>query len=128
MDSKIGSAPSQRHRVLVVEDELLIGMLLEDMLQDLGYDVVANVTRLEEALQSAREAAIDIAILDVNLNGQEVYPVADILAGRNIPFVFASGYGDTDLPAPHQHRPTLPKPFQQELLQSRLAALLSASA
>lgn len=128
MDSEIGSTLSQRRRVLVVEDELLIGMLLEDMLNDLGYEVVATVGRLEEALQMAREAAVDVAILDVNLNGQEVYPVADVLAGRNIPFVFASGYGDNGLPAPHQNRPTLPKPFQQELLQSRLAALLAASA
>lgn len=128
MDSEIGSTLSRRRRVLVVEDELLIGMLLEDMLNDLGYEVVATVGRLEEALQMAREAAVDVAILDVNLNGQEVYPVADVLAGRNIPFVFASGYGDNGLPAPYQNRPTLPKPFQQELLQSRLAALLAASA
>lgn len=128
MDSEIGSTLSRRRRVLVVEDELLIGMLLEDMLNDLGYEVVATVGRLEEALQMAREVAVDVAILDVNLNGQEVYPVADVLAGRNIPFVFASGYGDNGLPAPYQNRPTLPKPFQQELLQSRLAALLAASA
>ena len=112
-------------RILVVEDEILIGMLLEDMLGDLGYQVAAMASRIEEALTLAQEVDADAAILDVNLNGQEVYPVADILAGRGIPFVFATGYGERGLPPAHQQRPTLQKPFQQATLQRQLAGLFA---
>ena len=118
-----GLPPTTRRRVLVVEDEILIGMLLEDMLDDLGYRVAASASRFEEAARLAGESEIDLAILDVNLNGQEVYPVADILARRGIPFLFATGYGERGLPQAHQHRPTLQKPFQQEALERQLAIL-----
>lgn len=117
------SSPTTRRRVLIVEDEILIGMLLEDMLSDLGYDVIATASRVEEATKLAREIEIDAAILDVNLNGQEVYPVAEILAERGIPFVFATGYGERGLPNAHQQRPTLQKPFQQGMLERELAGL-----
>jgi CheY-like chemotaxis protein len=127
MSSEQG-ASARRLRVLLVEDEVLIGMLLEDMLDDLGYEVAATASRVDEAMQIARETAVDVAILDVNLNGQEVYPVAEILAGRHIPFVFASGYGERSLPEHLQGRPTLPKPFQQEMLESCLASLLAQKA
>ncbi len=116
-------APAANRRVLVVEDEVLIGMLLEDMLGDLGYKVAASASRFEEAAKLARESEIDLAILDVNLNGREVYPVADILAERGIPFLFATGYGERGLPSAHQHRPTLQKPFQQDALDRQLATL-----
>ena len=119
-----GSRAAAR-RILVVEDEILIGMLLEDMLGDLGYQVAAMASRIEEALTLAREVDADAAILDVNLNGQEVYPVAEILAGRGIPFVFATGYGERGLPPAHQQRPTLQKPFQQATLQRQLAGLFA---
>jgi CheY-like chemotaxis protein len=110
-------------RILVVEDEILIGMLLEDMLADLGYKVAAMASRVEEAMAIARDVEADAAILDVNLDGREVYPVAEILAGRSIPFVFATGYGEHGLPKPYQQRPTLQKPFQQETLHRQLAGL-----
>lgn len=112
-----------RRRVLVVEDEVLIGMLLEDMLGDLGYEIAGTASRVDDAAALAREGQFDAAILDVNLNGQEVFPVAEILAGRGIPFVFATGYGERGLPLAHQHRPTLQKPFQQETLERQLAGL-----
>jgi CheY-like chemotaxis protein len=117
--------PSQpaRRRVLVVEDEVLIGMLLEDMLSDLGYELAATAARIDEASQIARDGQFDAAILDVNLNGEEVYPVAAILEARGIPFVFATGYGERGLPPAHQNRPTLQKPFQQETLERELAGL-----
>lgn len=118
------SRPTTRRRVLVVEDEILIGMLLEDMLDDLGFQVAASASRFDDAARLARESEIDLAILDVNLNGQEVYPVADILAARGIPFLFATGYGERGLPDPHQHRPTLQKPFQQDALERQLSTLL----
>jgi CheY-like chemotaxis protein len=81
-------------RILVVEDELMIRMLLEDMLGELGYTVTAEAGRLEEALQAAKTADFDIAILDVNLDGEPVSPVADALVARGTPFVFATGYGE----------------------------------
>jgi CheY-like chemotaxis protein len=123
MSSADRSAPKVARRVLVVEDEILIGMLLEDMLGDLGYEVAATASRVEEAAAFARDGQFDAAILDVNLNGQEVYPVAEILAGRGIPFVFATGYGERGLPNAYQDRPTLQKPFQQETLERLLTQL-----
>lgn len=120
-----GSGGSERRRVLIVEDELLIGMLLEDMLVDLGYEVAGSAARIDEALKFAKEAEFDAAILDVNLNGQAAYPVAEVLAGRGIPFLFATGYGERGLPAAFQDRPTLQKPFQQESLQAKLTELFS---
>jgi CheY-like chemotaxis protein len=117
------SAQKTPRRVLVVEDEILIGMLLEDMLSDLGYEIAATASRVDEAAAFAKDAQFDAAILDVNLNGQDVYPVAAILAGRGIPFVFATGYGERGLPHAFQDRPTLQKPFQQETLERQLAGL-----
>jgi CheY-like chemotaxis protein len=117
-----------RPHVLVVEDELMIRMLLEDMLMDSGYEVVASAGRLDDALQFAREADFDLAILDVNLAGQSVAPVAEILEQRGLPFVFATGYGERGLPEEHRGKPTLQKPFQQENLTHILARLASGPA
>jgi len=86
-------------RLLVVEDEYLIRMLLEDMLDDLGYGIAAAVGTLSEARQIAADGDFNAAILDVNLDGQEIYPVADILTKRGLPFVFVSGYPDQARPA-----------------------------
>jgi CheY-like chemotaxis protein len=113
-------------RILVVEDEVLISMLLEDMLSDLGYAVAATASRVDEALALAEHIEADAAILDVNLAGEAVFPVADALARRAIPFVFATGYGERTLPVPHKERPTLQKPFEQSALERELANLLRA--
>jgi CheY-like chemotaxis protein len=123
MSTAEASNPKPARRVLVVEDEILIGMLLEDMLGDLGYEIAATASRVDEAAALAQDGQFDAAILDVNLNGQDVYPVAEILARRGIPFVFATGYGERGLPHDYQHRPTLQKPFQQETLARHLAEL-----
>jgi CheY-like chemotaxis protein len=112
-------------RVLVVEDEYLIRMLLEDMLADLGYGVAAAVGSIAEASQLAADGQFRAAILDVNLDGQEVFPVADILAKRGLPFVFVTGYGEQGLPERYRGRPALQKPFQTEQLKAALAALLA---
>ena len=112
-------------RVLVVEDEYLIRMLLEDMLADLGYDVGAAVGTIAEASALAAKDDFATAILDVNLDGQQVYPVADILAKRGVPFLFVTGYGEGSLPEPYRTRPALQKPFQAEQLKSALEALLA---
>jgi len=110
-------------RVLLVEDENLIAVLLEDMLAELGHSVVGPVARLGKALEMAESAAIDLAILDVNINGEQAYPVADALAARGIPFVFSTGYGERGLPPRYRGHPTLQKPFQQDELEKLFAAV-----
>jgi CheY-like chemotaxis protein len=115
---------SARQRVFVVEDEYLIRMLLEDMLADIGYEVAAAAGSLAEAADLANSTELDLAILDVNIDGEEVFPVADILAARGKPFVFVTGYGGGGLPDPYRGRPTLQKPFQIEDLKSTLASLV----
>jgi len=112
-------------RLLVVEDEYLIRMLLEDMLADLGYEVAATVGTFDEAKNLATANDFDAAILDVNLDGEEIYPVADILAARGLPFVFVTGYGEGSLPQAYRGRPALQKPFQAERLKATLAGLLA---
>ncbi len=79
-------------RLLVVEDEAMVAMLVEDMLAELGHSVVGPAMRLDQALPLAREAEFDFAILDVNLGGQLSFPVAEVLRARGIPFIFATGY------------------------------------
>jgi CheY-like chemotaxis protein len=111
-------------RILVVEDELMIRMLLEDMLTELGYTITVAATRLDEALDAARNADFDIAILDVNINGEPISPVADALAARRMPFVFATGYGEQGLPDIYRDRPTLKKPFQLDSLKIVLRSAL----
>jgi CheY-like chemotaxis protein len=112
-------------RLLVVEDEYLIRMLLEDMLADIGYQVTAAVGTVDEARQVAVSGVFDAAILDVNLDGQEIFPVADILAGRGLPFLFVTGYGEASLPQAYRGRPALQKPFQAERLKATLAGMLA---
>jgi CheY-like chemotaxis protein len=104
----------------VVEDEVIVGMLLEDMLGELGCEVAAISTHLEEALQLAHTLDIDLAILDVNLRGSQSFPVAEVLANRGVPFLFATGYGATILKPPYNGTPTLQKPFQLDDLRQIL--------
>jgi CheY-like chemotaxis protein len=123
MPSDQSSPASQQRRVFVVEDEIMIRMLLEDMLADLGYGVAASAGGLNEAMTLARQGDFDLAILDVNLNGDAVYPVADLLQERGVPFAFSTGYGERGLPEAYRGRPTLQKPFQLENLEDILAAI-----
>ncbi len=116
--------PTKAQRILVVEDEYLIRMLLEDMLTDLGYEIAGAVGTIAEASDLAAKAEFDVAILDVNVDGKEIYPVAEILAKRGLPFVFVSGYGEGSLAEPFRDRPALQKPFQAEQLKTTLANLL----
>jgi CheY-like chemotaxis protein len=112
-------------RILVVEDEYLIRMLLEDMLTDLGYEIAGAVGTIAEGCELAEKAEIDLAILDVNLDGKEIYPVAEILARRGLPFVFVSGYGEGSLAEPYRGRPSLQKPFQAEQLKTTVEKFLA---
>lgn len=117
--------PIKATRILVVEDEYLIRMLLEDMLADLGYEIAGAVGTIAEASDLAAKAEFELAILDVNVDGKEIYPVAEILAKRGVPFVFVSGYGEGSLAEPYRGRPSLQKPFQAEQLKTTLEGLLA---
>ena len=119
-----GSSPAAaKRRILVVEDEMLIGMLLEDMLMDLGHDVAAIVPRLKDALVAVEKETYDLAILDVHLHGESAFPVADALIGKGVPFVFATGYGERGLPETYRGRPVLQKPFAKDDLERILKTL-----
>lgn len=99
--------------VLVVEDEMMIAMMIEDMLLDMGHDVVAMAMRLPRALDAATSLAFDLALLDVNLDGDRSFPVADILLGRDIPFIFATGYGKAGVDPSYAAAHVVSKPFNQ---------------
>lgn len=112
-------------RLFLVEDEALVAMLLEDMLADLGCVVVDVVGSVGEAL--ARLDGIgdraDGAILDVNLGGEQVYPFADALAARKVPFLFATGYGRMGVAARYPTTPVLAKPYGPEELAAALSSI-----
>jgi CheY-like chemotaxis protein len=106
--------------VLLVEDEAIIRMMIAEMVEELGHRVVAEAGDIREAERLATAAQFDLAILDINVNGDSILPVAEIVARRNVPFVFASGYGATGLPEPFRNRPVLKKPFLIEQLASAI--------
>ena len=110
-------------RVLIVEDEMLVAMMIEDALVDLGMEVAGTAGTIEDALAAAAKEGFDCAILDVHLHGKEVYPVADALAARGLPFIFATGYGQGGLAAKYRGRPSLPKPFTGQDLERVLAEI-----
>jgi CheY-like chemotaxis protein len=98
-------------RVLVVEDDPLVAMLLVDMLEAIGCEIAAVASRLDDALEKAQHLSFDLAILDVNLDGANTFRVAELLSKRAIGFVFATGYGKACLPADLTDAPVLQKPF-----------------
>jgi DNA-binding response OmpR family regulator len=110
-------------RVLIVEDDLLISMFLEEMLQDLGYEVMGTACRLDEALTLSQQLDFDVAILDMNLAGESSAPVAQLLEKKGIPFVLATGYRD-DVASQGNGagHPVVTKPFGVDALQVALAA------
>ena len=110
-------------KVLVVEDEMMVSMLIEDMLADLGCTVVGPASRIEEAFDLARSSEIDCAVLDVNLGGQPIFPLADVLREKGAPFAFATGYGDAGLRDVDKGTPVLQKPFRESDLARVLGEL-----
>ena len=112
-------------KVLVVEDEALVSMLVEDMLTDLGCSIVGPAAEIEEALRLAGSADIDAALLDVNLGGRPIFPVADALKARGVPFAFASGYGEAGLTEDHRGATVLQKPFREADLRRVLETLVA---
>ena len=111
-------------RVFIVEDEALILDTLQDMLEGLGCHVVESALRVEEALVKLVALEFDVAVLDVNVAGHRIDPVADLLADRGLPFLFASGYGRGSLPAAHRGRVLLTKPYRTADLQAALHSVL----
>src|SRR6516165_6645008 len=102
--------------VFLVEDEVMIRMMVADMLEELGYSIAAEAGDISEAIRLAQSTDFDLAILDVNVNGKVISPVADLIKARNRPFIFATGYGSSGLPEEYRYRPSLQKPFQIETL------------
>ena len=98
-------------RVLIVEDEFLLAMSLEDDLVAAGCAPVGPFSSLASAIEAARREQFDLAILDVNLNGEPIYPLADELLSRRKPFVLVTGYGAANLPERFRDLPRLPKPY-----------------
>ena len=111
-------------RVLVVEDSPLIAADAEDMLREFGCAVVGPTGSLAVAIELAEKEALDAAVIDVNIRGWKVFPVAEILAARDVPFLLASGYADWTMPDRLNHRPRLLKPYNKEDLRRELTSLL----
>ena len=115
-------ASERKHRVLVVEDEAMISMLLEDMVLDCGGEIVGPVARFDDALELAHKAEFGVAVLDLNLNGTLSYPIAEVIRERGIPVIFATGCGTDGLLDRFRDCPTLQKPFSQQDFAEAVAA------
>jgi CheY-like chemotaxis protein len=113
-------------KVLVVEDEGPIAFLLEDMLQELGFEIAASVATLAGACRAAEVGGFDFAVLDVNLKGERSFPAAQILQSRKIPFVFSTGYGSAGLPPEFAGHPVVSKPFSQGQLHAKISSAMAA--
>ncbi len=114
-------------RVFVVEDEALVLLSLLDMLEDMGCTVAASAQGIADALRKASDLSFDIGLLDVSVGGERIDPVADLLAGRDIPFVFTSGHERDSLPMRFKERPLLSKPYVASQLQATLLRGLAQS-
>lgn len=106
--------------VFLVEDEVLIRMMVAEMLEELGHRVVAEAGEVSQALELAQSTVFDLAILDLDLNGKESFPVADAIMARRVPFMFASGYGTLKLPDEHRGVPVLLKPYSSDELKAAI--------
>jgi DNA-binding response OmpR family regulator len=109
-------------RVFIVEDELFLAMMLEDMLVELGHEVVAVASKLKDGLRMAQEVEFDLAILDVSLNGEKSLPIALAIEARGLPYIFATGYSHQNVEGARPGTPMLSKPYGMEDLQRILPA------
>lgn len=117
-----------RRSVLLVEDEVMIRMMVADMLEELGYTIAGEAGDIDDAVRLVQVADFDIAILDVNVNGKVITPVAEAVQLRGLPFVFATGYGAQGLPEKFRDRTTIQKPFQVETLARTIESVLKGVA
>ena len=120
--------PLSGRRVLVVEDESLVAMLLETILEDMGCTPVGPASNVDEGEAIARDTVdLDAALLDVNLAGRQVFPVAAVLKARGVPFVFSTGYGESGLPDEWRGTPTIQKPFTEAAVRDALMQALGVA-
>jgi CheY-like chemotaxis protein len=115
-------------RVLVVEDEYFVAILIEEILESAGCIVTGPIPRLPEALDAVDHEDYDVAVLDVNLAGERINPVADALSERNVPFLFVTGYGANALPSEYAQRPRVCKPFRMADLLGTLSNVVKPPA
>ena len=113
-------------RILVVEDEVVVAMMVEDLLLDLGCEVVGPAARLDQGLRLAADEALDAAILDVNLNDRRSYPIAEELRRRGVPFLFATGYAAEEVRCHDAEAPIIRKPYDGPMIEAALRCLLSS--
>jgi DNA-binding response OmpR family regulator len=118
----------EKKRILVVEDDYLIASLLVNILRSAGWEVIGPVGRLVEAVETAAREGFDAAVLDVNLGGEAVYPVAEVLSARNVPFLFLTGYGVETLQRQFCERPRRGKPFKAAELIDAVARIVAPTA
>jgi CheY-like chemotaxis protein len=123
-DSPPGT-PLSGLKIFLAEDEFAVLLLIEDMLATLGCKVAAAASTLASASQRAENCDVDAAVLDINLSGKRIYPVADILRRRNVPIIFSTGYGLTGIDPEWAHYPVVQKPFAIEQLARALAQATS---
>ena len=111
-------------RILLVEDEAFLAFMLELDLKDAGYTVIGPYANVTKALEAVKSAPVDAAVLDVNLNGDFVFPLADHLMAQNVPVILLSGYGERQLPERYRSLPLLAKPHAPEMLLKEIIALI----
>jgi DNA-binding NtrC family response regulator len=124
MDDEISLAGMH---VLVLEDDMLVAMLVEDTLQDHECVILGPVESLEEGLEIARNRKVDAAVMDVNIGGEKVYEIAEILEARGVPFILISGYGPGAVPEAHPNWQICSKPFRAEEMMELLFAEIAKS-
>jgi len=127
LDEALQTAKRPKRRVLVVEDEALLAVLIEDMIIETGSEMVGLAATLHDAVKLAHTAKADVALLDLNLKGELAYPAAEVLERRGIPLVFTSGYGLEGLSDRFRHCPFLDKPFDQHSLERGINLALTAN-
>jgi CheY-like chemotaxis protein len=110
--------------VLIVEDDVLLGMAMGLCVEDAGYEVAGLARSVEAALDTLSHGTVDAALLDVNLQGELVFPVANALAERGVPFVFVTAHPLRDIPEKHRHRPLVPKPYYDAAICAALQSVL----
>ncbi|HEY1933105.1 MAG TPA: response regulator [Acetobacteraceae bacterium] len=115
-------------RILVVEDDAMVAMVLESALEEAQCVIVGPFGDLTDALAVVQREALDLAVLDINLGGEMVFPLADLLEARGVPFLLLSGYGDTGLPEDRPHWPVCAKPFKLDHLVAALVRLMEGGA
>ncbi len=114
-------------RILIVEDESLVAMLLETILEDMGCSPVGPASNIDDGLALVQAESLDAALLDVNVAGRQVFPVAQALKDRGVPFVFSTGYGEGGLPDEWRGQPTIQKPFTEAAVRDALMTVMGVA-